>query len=558
MPSGPSDWQAPTAGALGTESATGRGKKRKREGGGGGGGSLAPKPDLVSNAPSKYAVPPVYDDAPLAEGFNLAGRPDELHRSELGVRKSMVKTTGLFRRGSLNNESYFHFIVKTNKNEWIRFRREAVSVQIYGQIRNADRKAEGTPEERAEWHALLARQGKPLMWMDPDVMGTGFFQRVEVSINGLPVPTNGAVGNLLLQSVRANRVYGKQSPPENHLCRKSTSSVQREGQEPSEIKVLRLATAPFDYNRALSNTGVLVPVYLDGVFPFDFKCKILESVDNVKEPNLYFPPDTEIEIKMHLHRTKMEAIFHPELDLDKYFDGTKNVDDPPQMQFTFQDAHLEYESVLLLPNQEIGIMERFRRGERGYYDYDVVRGQHQALTPGASFTENYFQVMPWCRLFIIMFLPDWATFPMETRKRPLSGLTRFPANASKIVLSMAGEEALITEKFERFGMAGEQHQISKKIYYEYLRQNRLTTAEFEDWFPKDRDDESYIQAFLFDSRAHMSDKNEQLAVRCEFAAGHESPNHLQVACISIHPNGRAIVSAGSTNYSWVWEFKQNV
>ena len=101
--------QPPTAGALGTEG-TSSGKHRKRKGGD---EHITPtKPDIVSNQPSRTAVPPIYEEAPWAPGFNLAGRPDLLYRSEMGVQKHQTKVTGLFRRGSLNNESYFHFVIK--------------------------------------------------------------------------------------------------------------------------------------------------------------------------------------------------------------------------------------------------------------------------------------------------------------------------------------------------------------------------------------------------------------------------------------------------------------
>lgn len=545
----------PTAGALGNEG----GRKRKKRRAEGRGGFEGTKPEIPSNAPAKDAVPPMFSDAANTPGFNLAGKPDILKR-EQGVRSYEIKYDTLFRRGSLNNESYLHFIVKSNKNEWIRFNRESVSLVLYGQRKNpgyiapgAAGHADATAQNKAEWHAMLAQSQNPVLWMDPDVMGTGFFHRVDVSINGVPVPTNGAIGNLMLQCVRANRLYNNTTPRKAHFNKGSQYNFAAPLSD-----VMKAATAPFDYNKWNSGTGVLIPVFLDCIFPFDFKCRLLEAVDNVKEPNLYLPPDSEVEIKLHTHRTKMEALFHSQLTMKKYFTGTEAIDDPESLRFSFQDATLEYESVLLQPSQEMALMEQFDRGGQGIYNYDIARGQHQALISGASFTENTFQIMPWCRLFVIMFLPDWATFPMEGKKRPLSGFSRFPPNCSKITLSLAGEDHLITRHFERFGMAGEQHQISKKIYYEYVKNLRLTNADFDDWYPKDATDTSLLQSFLYDARSHMSDKNEQLSIRCEYAAGKESPTNMQIACITIHPNGCAVVTAGATRYSWVWEFKQGV
>lgn len=558
MTFGKESTMAPTAGALGNEGSTRR-KQRKGE------SRLEgePAPKIPSNSPAKDAVPPIFTDAPPTPGFNLAGKPDILKR-EQGVRSYEIKTESLFRRGSLNNESYLQFIVKSNKNEWIRFNRKSVNLVVYGQYKNPTYKAPGaqgyalaSAEDKVEWHAMLSQQQKPVLWMDPDVMGTGFFHRIDVSINGVQVPTNGAIGNLLLHCVRANHVYNNNSADrKNHFNKASQYGFPPQGGKLSEV--MKKATAPFDYNAYNSAVGVLIPVYLDCIFPFDFKCRLLEAVDNVKEPNLYLPPDSEVEVKLHIHRTKMEALFHSQITMVKYFDASKVVDDPESLRFSFQDATIEYESVMLQPSQEMSLIDQFDRGGQGFYNYDIARGQHQALVAKASYTENTFQIMPWCRLVLIMFLPDWATFPMENTKRPLSGFSRFPENATKISLSMAGEDHLITRFFERFGIAGEQHQISKKIYHEYVQNLRLTNAEFDDWFPKSKDDFSLIQSFIYDARSHMSDKNEQLSVRCEFAAGKSSPEHTQVACITIHPNGCAVVSAGPTRYSWVWEFKQGV
>jgi len=516
------------------------------------------KSEIPSNAPAKDAVPPMFSEAQVPPGFNLAGKPDVLQRNE-GVRSYEVKVASLFRRGSLNNESYLHFIVKSNKNEWIRFNRESISLVVYGQYKNknyvapgAEGHAAATAENKVEWHAMTAQQQKPILWIDPDVMGSGFFHRVDVSINGVQVPTNGAIGSLFLQCVRANHLYNSDTDRKTHFNRSSQYVFDDKLSE-----VMRRATAPFDYNTYTSGTGVLIPVYLDCIFPFDYKCKLSESMDHVKEQKLYLPPDSEVEIKLHTHRTKMEALFHSQLTMTNYFENT-NLDDPEALKFTFTDALIEYDSVQLQPYQEVDVMNQFSRGGQGVYNYDIARGQHQALVPNASFTENTFQIMPWCRLVIIMFLPDWATFPMEGKKRPLSGFSRFPADCSKISLALAGEDHLITRYFERFGMAGEQHQITKKIYYEYVKNLRLTNADFDDWFPKSSTDLSLIQSFIYDARSNMSDKNEQLSIKCEFAAGKESPDNIQVCCITIHPNGQAIVTAGPTRYSWVWEFKQGV
>jgi hypothetical protein len=73
---------------------------------------------------------------------------------------------------------------------------------------------------------------------------------------------------------------------------------------------MKAAADTFDYvswNRA---TGSHIPVFLDGHFPFDCRNRTLESIDNTREQNMYFPPDTSVEIQFHLYRDKGNAIFN--------------------------------------------------------------------------------------------------------------------------------------------------------------------------------------------------------------------------------------------------------
>ena len=42
-------------------------------------------------------------------------------------------------------------------------------------------------------------------------------------------------------------------------------------------------------------------------------------------------------------------------------------------------VNLEYESVLLQPQQQALTMDQFSKGGKGFYDYDIIRGQHQSM-----------------------------------------------------------------------------------------------------------------------------------------------------------------------------------
>ena len=567
MPSG--QIMNPTMGALGNEKAKTRQRQRRRQDEDVEGedrekrGRRRTKKDnprdVEVNYPSTRNVKPAFTDAPKVPSDNLAGRPDALLRSDLGVKRVSIKHVAPYHIGNLNTESFLHFVVHSTAHEWIRFKKDSLSFVIWlTYLNDAYVAAAQDPKTATQYLANEASKSTQPILIDPDVMGTGFFSKVEVIINNVPVPTNASMGTLLQHYVRCNRVYStKNKSPHFTLA----SQIDFTKDETRNSPVMKEAWRCFDYGAWSARNGHRMPIYLDGIFPFDLKCEMLQSLENTNPERLYLPPDTTLELKLHYNRTKMESIWHNELDVKKYFNesGTEAVDVPKKMKISIQSASLEYEAVELHPAQHMELLSNFKNERAAYYDYDIPRGQHQALAPGASTTYNVFQVMPFARLLVVMFMKDWSTFIMENTRRPLMGFSEFPKNATKIKLEYAGESYLVTEQYDRFGVRGEQAQLSKKIYYDYLVENRLTRATFDEFFPKDDDEHSLIQSFLVDVRSYMSDKTQLLRVGCEFAAGQSSPKNMQIVVISIHPNGSANVRRiGDSNFSWEWEFMQPV
>ncbi len=502
---------------------------------------------------------PDAEDTVHLPGFNLAGRPESLKNKDGGVKRNEIKTSGPYHTGNVNTESYWHFVIRSNKNEWIRFNPDSISVLVYGTHDNPTHEA-ASPEPRkksAKW-ALQAGLGNPYMYIDPSVMGTGFVYRCDVSINNVPVPTNSAIGGLLLHYVRCARVFNHQAK-DFFSTNKDVNIVPAAADgaltRASLTAPMKKAVSAFDYFDPLTNKGTRIPIYLDGQFPFDRRNATLESIDKQKEQNLFFPPDTTVEIKLHLYRGKQEAIFHHQLTLPDYFSTEKEVVDAPNADIllTFQDVTLEYESVELKASEHVKAMKQYLDGGLGMYDYDIVRGQHQAMETGQSTTQSIFQIAEYCRLIYILYIPDWATFPMERTRKPLSALSRFPKNCTGISMSFAGERNLITQKFENFGVEGVNDDISKKIYYNYLRQNRMINVPFDKLFPREEDTFSLVQAFVLDVKHLMSDKTEMLTIQHEFATS-TSPGKHQVVCLSVHPNGRATCRSGSSQFEWIWSF----
>ena len=510
-------------------------------------------PNVIHSVEDCKSTPPL-------PGFNLAGRPETLKNKEGGLKRNEIKSVGPYHTNDVNTDTYWHFVIRSSKNEWIRFKPDSISLILYGTYANPARVAgDANPEIAAARHALRAGIARPDMYLDPCVLGTGFVDRVDVSINNVPVPTNTAVGKLLLQYVRMTRIFNTKPGPtitKNTVATFPVGAGAGAGARNNLSSAMALGTSPFDYHTYNSVTGQRVPIYLDGIFPFDFKNRTIESVDKHKEHNLFFPPDTEISIKVHVHPSKIEAVFHDNIDMTNYF-VTDAVADRPTgaLALNIQEVTLEYESAELMASEHIKAMKQYMDGGLGVYDYDIVRGQNQPLTANASFTITSFQIMPQARLAYILFLPDHATFPQEATRKPLSGLSRFPANSAKLSIEFGGEKNIITPFFENFGHSGENHQISKKIYHDYLVRNNMTSFKFDDFFPRTANEISLIQCFVLDLKNHMSDRTELLNITSTYSGG-QSPANQQVVCLTVHPNGRATCRSSGTKFDWIWSFSQ--
>jgi hypothetical protein len=521
--------------------------------------TAAPPPKKKSRAAGKLVQGEVVAEdreaRPDVPGFNLAGRPDSLKKKdEGGLKKTEVKAVGPYHTSNLNTETYWHFVIRSSKNEWIRFKPDSLSFVLYGTVTNPNHDPAGANAMlRAERHALRAGEGNPDMFLDPSVLGSGFIDRVDVSINNVPVPTNSTVGQLFLQYVRCARVFTAKPGP---LLSKTTDIAWANPQNRARLsKAMQRATEPFDYHEWDAAVGQRVPVYLDGVFPFDFRNQTVESIDRRKEPNLFFPPDTEFDIKFHTRPDKIESVFHDNVTVQAYF-GVDPVDAAERdLKLTIQDVALEYESAELKASEHVKALKQYMDGGVGIYDYDIVRGQNQALTAGASYTQTTFQIMPQARLAYVLFLSDHATFTQTAKRMPVSGLSRFPDNLAELRIEFGGEPNLVTPKLVNFGKRAENHHISMKIFYDYLVERRITSLPFDDFFPRAAGVQSLVQCLVLDLKDHMSDRTELLNLKATYTGG-TSPAQQQVVCLSVHPNGRATCRSSGTQFEWIWSFSQ--
>lgn len=483
-------------------------------------------------------------------GFDLRGRPNTLgEHLQRKTETIPIRPTNI---SSANSANFWIFQFRATKNQWIRLKPDSLTVQVWGKNNNPDVQAIGTAKQRAAFWALRAKDGAPELFVDPTIQATGFVKSVDVFINNVQVPTNGALNNHLLHYSRVSRIF------ENTIKNKTYFGLQQDiDYREKDNKIMKSATKMFHYYTWNSTRGVRTPIYLDGIFPFDFRNKTIQTLnDEANFDTLYFPPETSFEIRIHLFKDKIEALFHPGMDdfRESYYNDNPANPIPDNLVLTFQDICLEYESTELIPSEHVKAIQKFESGSAAVYSYDIPRVQYQTLPSGQSFTTNTFQIQPMARIFYLLFLPSWGTFVMDSQRKPLSGFSRFPKGATKIKLSFGSDSGLITDYFEDFGIRGTSHNITKKIYYDYLKDRNIFPGDFDQLFPSEEELISTLQIFVYDLQHQTSPKTELLTVQCTFGQGDTSPTNTQLMCISVHPTGKATCTFNNHASDYIWTF----
>lgn len=477
---------------------------------------------------------------------------------ESGIKSLKRKIQGIFHRGNLNTDSFWSFEIRSSKNEWISFASDSITALLFGNYPNPNRIIDNPAEHpvgslrEVARHSLRAKQSLPPIYLDPAVLGTSFVRKVEVSINNVPVTPNNH-NTHLLQYTRINRILNNR--PDPHFVR--TNQIHFTGIAGTLSPAMQVATDPFDYSTFNNPNGSRVPIYLDSIFPFDCKNRTLKTIDREKESDVFLPPDSHVEVKLHLWPGRVEAIFHDGVRVPQaYLDPTNVVAAfvPGDLRLSFLDVTMEYQSLILSENEHVKMMDLFQRGYAAHYPFDVVKSQHQSLVADQSYCENFFTVEPECRLAYILFLPNYATFPMENSRKPLSGYSQFPLNCTRLSVDFGGETGLITDTFERLGDRDEDHQISKRILYDAYKEMGIFKGTFHDLFPKRDGVESLVQVLVLDLKPYMSKKIEYLKLRMGFDQQVSRANY-QILLHTIHPTGKAICKASGPQM--LWEFKES-
>lgn len=423
---------------------------------------------------------------------------------------------------------------------------------------NFDPNAVAPHANAIEWNTVT--RGQPVLMLDPDIGGRGFFTRAEVIINDKLVPTNDSLGQLFGQYTRYQAIFQRMYGSESKKAHLKNLAEWNYGNanliDPRHV--MNRATQPFANRDNADREGERIEVPMDGIFPFDLKSQIHSAIEGVSAQKLFFPPSTKFEVKLYYQESKMEYLFHNQVTAANYFTDA-NVDAPHQLRIALQELTMEYISEELHPQTFIDEMKKFRGKNMGYYEYDIPRAQYQTIAAGASYTENTFQIMPYCRSLVVAFAPSRSLIYQAHLRRPLTGWSTFPANCTKIQVDYA-QSSLLGYDLVNFGVRGVHSDSSMLQYYHYLDSLNLTSnLKYGDIFPSSAADadRSLVQYLVFDCRHLMLDKIQLLKIGLSFSNAAQSPADHQIAIISIHPNGRAnVVNLAKQGIEWHWDFLQ--
>jgi hypothetical protein len=451
---------------------------------------------------------------------------------------------------NINNDHIWTFGVKSRAEEFVRFNAESLSMVLFGTYTNPTYEAgHATPEKAAPNHALRAKSNLPSMFLVPTVMGAGFFSKVEVHINGLRVATNDGLGIHQQHYAHCARTYCRKPPGPILATNKDIASTSAADKTAGMLE----ASKPFDYESWDASTGVRIPAYLDGIYPFDTKNKTRASTDHEEAEANYFPPGTDFVFKFYLNNSKSQSIFHlGGCTMRNYFSSTEN-GTAEAYNLTFQNVELSYESVQLKAKDHLAIMAKLSNTILTF-PYDIVNVQYGNLQEGASYTENKFQIEPHASIIYVLFLKSWQVNFMQAKRKPVSAFSRFPNHCTRMTASFANEQHLVLKEMRDFGQRPvKSTDISLFNFFKFQKERGLFPGSFDNLFPGEEGTDSYVQTLVTDLSSLSSNRTEYLTLQCHFSGANKSDADNMLMVITVHPTGVA-----TCKQSTFWEFKNVV
>lgn len=516
-------------------------------------GDIYPKQSKAIKKRNKEAKPARLPNSEIPtpiSGFNLAGRPRQADEKIGGIYQILQKHAKPTVSGDLNSSSYWQFRITSSNREWFRFNVDSLSMVLYGSYTNPGyaTSTNASPAiEKAPTHALRALKVKPNIFFDPSVLATTFISSVDVSINNVPVPTNSNLCNFLPHYARLSQVFTHKA------VNYASNNDQLKNTGNSTNPIYNAGAHYLDYGLWTSKEGKRIPIHLHGIFPFECTNRSRAALTYHSNDNLFFPPGTQVDIRVNLLPEKNKLIFTGDhLDLqDAYYTSTPTTYTPADLTLSVQDVSLSYETYILDEAHHLKCLAEFQKGMSAKYDYDIVYTSYQCIPSNQSYASNDVQISPYCALLYILFLPDHGLFFTPSQNKPPSAFSRFPPNCTKMKLKFNGIP-LICDEIENPGIANNHTELSKRALFNYLVSKRLYNGTFEQFFPNHLG--AMNQCFVVDMENQKSQMVGILNIETYYNAS-KSTSEKQILVFSIHSNGRAEAKLlNKVDYNYEWEF----
>jgi hypothetical protein len=348
-------------------------------------------------------------------------------------------------------------------------------------------------------------------YLDPALGGATFFSKCEVLINGYLVegPVVGDAG-FVHQIVNRTwcgqneqrKKYGRTIPRISTMIERTYPTAA--GSQLSHI----LAENQFDGQT--ETRDIVTHFSFDAYWPLCSQSNILRTLQRTDVEGGFLPPETQINIRLHVRSPIDALIERPRISDAHYNEEAREVEAADYLTLfpTFKELFIMYDSVTL---ESVEQLNRIKRMSIRYYA-DVPNISLQQVASGSNHTVNTVTIPRATKALVLLWPVEWQIFFNAGRRKNLCGRFTFPANGKRFRINLKDRDGLlIKEGLDDFGVVDAQTSATCRAYHLSLAQKGLYSKPFSSLFPRGpmNLDRSYDQIIILDLTPYtIADKTE--------------------------------------------------
>lgn len=445
-----------------------------------------------------------------------------------------------------SNDLNWIFQVPVRKHQYIKFKEDSLSCNVIGYMENSTYNANAGAEDtnRFQYHTLQAKSNTPGVYTEEYVEGRQFIKNVDLFLDNKAIPTdNLSYGGATY--CKLNAVFNRPKDPKckNLILTSKDVAPFKVGGPAGDTKYpdpVKAGMDPFDYGGVNGTKPKKLTFYLNGYCFF--------NDNNISDRNNYkncLPPGTKIEIRVQLHENFEQLLYRTNLPFDTYFSDTAVTADEKAakgLNLKFSDITLSYEVFEISDFARLDYEQRMLRKGVLTYTWDVPQCQFAKLNDSDTMSDRTFAIQPQCKYAFIAFQPSHAIFHGSEPDKYASTWSKFPKGCTKIILEYNGENNLICkQELENFGIEDQDNEISKYLFYDYIKKNFTFKGKFSSIFDTEPNAQSLIQVIPLRLEHFRSKEPSSLHVQLFFGSN-RCPKKYDIVCISVHATGRVELS----------------